>query len=286
MPIQTRGPLCWLCQRHWLGQWNPGSAVCISLEPVSLRKSCQLCCALSEIHTGHLVDSPLTWWWANSGWLRQDSPDWWRGVRCPCMFHSWLCCLIFVEGTIKSSQKSSGIFSFPRCDWWYHRRHWLLLGLHLCTNQLGFNLFLVFNLSSSGRWHSWFQQLTVDDQAYPELVAKGSGQVQWCWLMKVCSIHCLAAPPIVLSKPLGPCISVDPLADSKGMVPEHEGLYTVFRDLNNCLELFESAYPCTSSAFLSHQWSFISCSPFRACPLRYLNLSALDLELGVFCHSA
>ena len=51
--------------------------------------------------------------------------------------------------------------------------------------------------------------------------------------------------------------SFDPSADSKGVGPDHVDPYTVFRTLKNFLELFESAYFCTSYAFLSHIWSFI-----------------------------
>ena len=53
----------------------------------------------------------------------------------------------------------------PRCSWWYHGRHELLLSLQHCTTWLGFHLFLVLNQSSSGGWLSWFQWLMVDGKA-------------------------------------------------------------------------------------------------------------------------
>ena len=146
MPVWTRGPLCWLYLRPWWGWWiqstSPGSALCISLEPVSLRMSCLSCCTLGKIHTQPLVDWLLTWSWANSGCLGQESSWQWRGVRCLCSFCSQLCCLYFCRrpqyrhlGNLPTSSL------VPRCNWGYHGRHWLLLGLQLCTTGLGFYIF-------------------------------------------------------------------------------------------------------------------------------------------------
>ena len=59
----------------------------------------------------------------------------------------------------------------------------------------------------------------------------------------------------------------------------------VFIALNSILELLESAYSCTSSAFLSHHWFCMLRSSRCALALQSLYLSRLEEQFGWFCQS-
>ena len=59
----------------------------------------------------------------------------------------------------------------------------------------------------------------------------------------------------------------------------------VFIALNSILELLESAYSCTSSAFLFHHWFCMLRSSRCALALQSLYLSRLEEQFGWFCQS-
>ena len=94
--LLTVSNIYWPWSGWWIWSTNPGSFLCIYLEPVSLRKACWLCCTLGGIRTGLLVDMLLTQWCTYSGWLWQESSQWWKGDD-PVVSTVGFAAFIFVE---------------------------------------------------------------------------------------------------------------------------------------------------------------------------------------------